>query len=127
MSLACTFDGGRTWSDRPLVCTGVPCTQPLWVGTQYILLSDGAVLMTGFEPNSTYRNYRLGGLYRLPQGSAAWQYIGPLAGGSSAFFAPTSSGGVFWAYVGGYHLGRLSGIIGGLQSLPGVLFTATYS
>lgn len=66
------------------------------------------------------------GLYRLPCGSTTWQYIGPTADSNTYFFTPTTSSGILWAYAGGTYPGRLSGVIGGQQALPGVLSTATY-
>ncbi len=95
-------------------------------GGQYFLASDGAVLRMDMALRTTINQL---GMYRLPRGSTTWQYLGPIAGGNSSnafFFAPTSNGGMLWVYAGGTYSGRLSGIIGGHQALPGVLSTATY-
>lgn len=121
-SLACTFDGGRTWSARPFLCFAAPCPSGATDTGEYTLASDGAVLTMAMAPGTTNQL----GLYRLPRGSTTWQYIGPTAGSNTYFFAPTTSGGILWAYAGGTYPGRLSGVIGGQQALPGVLATATY-
>jgi hypothetical protein len=124
-SLACTFDGGRTWSARPLLCTATPCDSASLGSYQsplYFLASDGAVIAMALAPGSDSQF----GLYRLPRGATTWRYLGPTPGSNAFFFAPTPNGGALWAYAGGFYLGRLSGIIGGHQSLPGVLSTATY-
>ncbi|HEU5439767.1 MAG TPA: hypothetical protein VFU88_10795, partial [Ktedonobacterales bacterium] len=121
LSLACTFDSGRTWSTRPLLCITAPCKPALPFAGQYILASDGAVLAMALAPGSGSQV----GIYRLPRDSAKWQYLGPTSGGM-LFFVPTSNGGVLWAFTGGAYLGWFSGSIGGHQALPGVLSTATY-
>jgi Putative zinc-finger len=121
-SLACTFDGGRTWSARPLLCTATPCDSASLGGYQYFLANDGAVITMALAPGSDSQL----GLYRLPRGSATWRYLGPTPGSNAFFFAPTPKSGILWAYAGGTYQGRLSGDIGGHQSLPGVLSTATY-
>ncbi|HEY7343889.1 MAG TPA: zf-HC2 domain-containing protein [Ktedonobacterales bacterium] len=117
----CTFDGGVTWSIRPTLCTNAPCSTR---ASQYLewlaIASDGAILVG--EPDSSDHT----GLYRLPEDSSQWEYLGPVSGG---FFAPTSSaGGVVWSFAGGVYMENLSGNIGGhLGSLPNVLLsTATY-
>lgn len=120
-ALVCTFDGGRTWSARPLVCTTAPCTQPLPTD-QYVMASDGAVLIMMPAPGSQSQL----ALYRLPRGATTWQYLGPLAGSNAFFIASTPAGGILWAFAGGEYATRLSGTIGGHQALPGVLATATY-
>jgi hypothetical protein len=121
--LACTFDDGHTWSARPLLCVSAPCV-PMYLGIQnYALASDGYVLMMALAPGTHSQL----GIYRLPQGATTWQYLGPTAGSNAYFFAPTPGGGILWAYAGGTYTGRLSGIIGGQQMLPGVIATATYS
>jgi hypothetical protein len=84
--------------------------------------SDGAVLVEALALGSDSQL----GLYRLPQGTTTWQYIGPMTGSNAFFIAPTANGGVLWAYAGGTYTSRLSGIIGGHQMLPGVLATASY-
>ena len=122
-SLACTFDGGRTWSARPLLCIAAPCRQISPVDPLSSVASDGSVIWMSGAPGSD----SLLGLYRLPRGSTTWHYLGPIAGSNAFFFAPTPNGGLLWAYAGGGGQGgRLSGSIGGHQSLPGVLATASY-
>ncbi|HEX8032231.1 MAG TPA: hypothetical protein VF510_00205 [Ktedonobacterales bacterium] len=123
-SLDCTFDGGRTWSARPLLCTTAPCPPSSQVSKSYInqysnqyvqfytLASDGAVLVAALAPGSTDQ----AGLYRLPRGSTIWQYLGPLAGDYTYSFAPTPQGGILWANSGG----------GNYEALPGAFSTATY-
>jgi hypothetical protein len=122
-SLVCTFDGGRTWSARPLLCTTAPCPVPSVAGgksyiDQYTLASDSAVLVTALAPGTTDQT----GLYRLPRGSSTWQYLGPMLGGYQYIFAPTSQGGILWAYTGGTYTTRWMGY----ETLPGLLSTATY-
>lgn len=122
-SLACTFDGGRTWSARPLLCTAAPCGQASLYGTLSFLARDGTVIVMELAPGNDSQF----GLYRLPRGSTTWQFLGPTAGSIAFFFAPTPNGGTLWAYAGGTFAGaRLSGSIGGHQALPGVLSTASY-
>jgi hypothetical protein len=122
-SLACTFDGGRTWSARPLLCTVAPCGQASLASSYYYLASDGTVILMDLAPGSDSQF----GLYRLPRGSTTWQFLGPTAGSIAFFFAPTPNGGLLWAYAGGTFVGaRVSGSIGGHQALPGVLSTASY-
>jgi len=122
-TLACTFDGDRTWSARPLLCTAAPCGQASLNSTLSFLASDGAVMLMDLAPGSDSQV----GLYRLPQGSTTWQYLGPISGSNAFFFTPTPNGGILWAYTGGTFSGaRLAGIIGGHQALPGVLSTASY-
>jgi hypothetical protein len=124
-SLACTFDGGRTWSVRPLLCTAAPCGRASLDGSPYYLASDGAVIMMkhtqlkepGIDPQV--------GLYRLPQGSTTWQYLGLTTGSDAFFFVPTPNGGVLWVYAGGIFWPQLSGSIGD-QWLPGAISTASY-
>lgn len=123
-SLDCTFDGGRTWSARPLLCTTAPCPPSSQVSTSYIshynsqyvqfytLASDGAVLVAALAPGSTDQP----GLYRLPRGSTTWQYLGRLAGDYTFSYAPTARGGILWANSGG----------GNYEALPGTFSTATY-
>ena len=87
---------------------------------RFAIASDGALLAG--EPDSSYHD----GLYRLPEDSSQWEYLGPVSGG---FFAPASSaGGVVWSFAGGVYMENLSGNIGGhLGSLPNVLLsTASY-
>jgi hypothetical protein len=117
-SLACTFDGGHTWSARPLICPTSLCHSI----ASFALASDGAILDMDLAPGSDSQL----GLYRLPQGSNTWQYLGPTSGSNAYFFAPASGGGILWAFAGGTYQGRLIGIIGGHQLLPGVVATATY-
>lgn len=124
-SLACTYDGGHTWSTRPLLCIAAPCassSQATSDSGQYFLASDGAVLDMALAPGSDSQL----ALYRLPPNATTWQYLGPIAGSNAYFFAPTPTGGVLWAFAGGEYAARLSGSIGGHQALPGVLATATY-
>lgn len=122
-NLACTFDGGRTWSARPLLCTAAPCGQASLAGSYYYLASDGTVILMDLAPGSDFQF----GLYRLPRGSTTWQFLGPISGSNAFFFAPTPNGGILWAYAGGtFAEARLSGSIGGHQALPGVLSTASY-
>jgi hypothetical protein len=121
-SLACTFDGGQTWSMRSFFCPTLPCVPVARSSLGMSVASDGAVLEEALAPGSDSQL----GLYRLPQGSTTWQYIGPMTGSNAFFIAPTPSGGVLWGYAGGTYTGRLSGIIGGHQMLPGGLTTASY-
>jgi hypothetical protein len=121
-SLACTFDGGRTWSLRAHYCPTLPCMPLALRSMGMAVASDGAVLEEALAPGSTSQL----GLYRLPHGATTWQYSGPMTGRNAFFVAPTSGGGVLWAYAGGTYLGRLSGDIGGHLAVPGVLTTATY-
>ncbi len=121
--LDCTFDGGHTWSARPLLCVSAPCG-PMDLGLQnYAIASDGAVLMMALAPGASSQF----GIFRLPQGATTWQYLGPTSGSIAYFFAPTAGGGILWAYAGGIYTGRLSGTIGGHQMMPGVIATAMYS
>jgi|GEM_PF-1504547 hypothetical protein len=117
----CTFDGGVTWSIRPTLCTNAPCsTRAVQYLERFAIASDGALLAGA--PDSSFHI----GLYRLPEDSSQWEYLGPISGG---FFAPASSaGGVVWSFAGGVYTDNLSGIIGGhLGSLPNVLLsTAAY-
>lgn len=128
--LDCTFDGGQTWSVRPLLCTIAPCPISSQVSTSYIrqyssqyvslytLASDDAVLVTALAPGATDQNGVSGpdGLYRLPRGSTTWQYLGTMAGSYIYSFAPTPQGGVLWANTGGRNY----------EALPGLFSTATY-
>ncbi|MGZ3602570.1 MAG: hypothetical protein ACXWQ5_23845 [Ktedonobacterales bacterium] len=123
-SLNCTFDGGRTWLARPLLCTTAPCPASSQVSKSYItqysnqyvqfytLASDGAVLVAALAPSITDQP----GLYRLPRGSTTWEYLGPLAGDYTYTYAPTAQGGILWANSGG----------GNYEALPGAFSTATY-
>jgi hypothetical protein len=94
-------------------------------GSPYYLASDGAVIMMkhtqlkepGIDPQV--------GLYRLPQGSTMWQYLGLTTGSDAFFFVPTPNGGVLWVYAGGIFWPQLSGSIGD-QWLPGALAAASY-
>ncbi|HEU4784586.1 MAG TPA: zf-HC2 domain-containing protein, partial [Ktedonobacterales bacterium] len=121
VGVICTFDGGVTWSIRPTLCTNAPCsTRAIRYLTGFAIAPDGALLAG--SPDSSYHD----GLYRLPENSSQWEYLGPVSGG---FFAPTSSaGGVVWSFAGGAYIDNLSGNIGGhLGSLPNVLLaTAAY-
>jgi hypothetical protein len=121
VGVICTFDGGVTWSIRPTLCTNAPCsTRAIRYLTGFAIAPDGALLAG--SPDSSYHD----GLYRLPENSSQWEYLGPVSGG---FFAPTSSaGGVVWSFAGGVYIENLSGNIGGhLGSLPNVLLaTAAY-
>jgi hypothetical protein len=94
----------------------------LLYGAVSFLASDGAFVEMALAPGSDSQL----GLYRLPQGSTMWQYLGPIAGSNAFFFAPTPNGGILWAHAGGTFLARLAGIIGGHQTLPGALSTANY-
>lgn len=123
VSWACTLDGGRTWSTRPLLCVAAPCDPAFPVGHQYFLASDGAIL--ALAP-STYSQLSL---YRLPRDSATWQYLGLTAGSDAFFFfVPTPNHGVLWFYTGLGNLPvRFSGTIGlPTPQKPGMLATAKY-
>lgn len=130
-SLVCTFDGGLTWSARPLLCSVARCDGPMSLsgsqyalsGGPYALASNGDVLRMDVALRTTINQL---GLYRLPRGSTTWQYLGPTAGGNAYFFAPTSNGAILWLYPGGVSPGRLSGIMGRQPALPDALSTATY-
>jgi hypothetical protein len=85
-----------------------------------MLAADDSILVIASD--STYHL----GFYRLPAHSSQWQYLGPVTGANAFLYAPSSDGGVIWLYAGGTYLAHLSGIIGGHQSLPGTLSTATF-
>jgi hypothetical protein len=118
----CTLNGGKTWSVRPYLCASAPCgatDAPGFAGPE-TLTSDGSLLMLAPDKASHL------GLYRLPQDSSQWQYLGPMTG--DFFYISSARGGVLWQFAGGIYLGLFSGNIGGhLGSLPNVLLaTAAY-
>lgn len=124
--IVCTFDSGQTWSVRPALCKQSPCSAeasrsaPGDIAASWMLAADDSILVIASD--STYHL----GFYRLPAHSSQWQYLGPVTGANAFLYAPSSDGGVIWLYAGGTYLAHLSGIIGGHQSLPGTLSTATF-
>ena len=124
--IVCTFDGGQSWSVRPVLCTNAPCSASVPTSENDIslwaLTADNSILR--ISPDSASRV----GLYRLPAHSNQWQYLGTVNGSSAFLYASSSGGGVIWLYAGGTYLAHLSGNIGGhLGSLPSVLLsTASY-
>jgi hypothetical protein len=84
--LACTSDLGRTWTQEPAILpTSANPAPPLeMVG----LPADGSLLVV-----------RGPSLYRLPAGATRWQVLGGLPpAGASLAYAPSSVGGVLWAF-----------------------------
>lgn len=121
-SMDCTFDNGKTWSVRLLLCIAAPCILLGAYTSLYTMASDGAVLTMALAEGST----TIHGLYRLPKGASTWQYLGPIAGRSAYFFAETPQGGILWAFGGATDKTPLSGAIVSYESRPGALTTATY-
>lgn len=132
--LACTSDGGTTWTARPALrlmsaCTGSSCAAPIMTQAAMgsSLAPDGAVLALGpYGPlkNGVIQQIQGIGLYRLPAGSSQWQYLGPLPG-NAYFIAPTARGGALWSFGGGVHPGTLSGTLGQTSYGSGI-FAADY-
>lgn len=118
-SMDCTFDNGKTWSVRLLLCIAAPCTR---LGVDYTMASDGAVLTMSLAEGST----TIHGLYRLPKGATTWQYLGPIPGGGGYFFAETPKGGILWAGGGATEKTPLSGGVVSYDGRPGAFTTATY-
>ena len=126
-SMDCTFDNGKTWSVRLLLCIAAPCTLLGAYTLLYTLASDGAVLTMALAQGSpTKGSTTIYGLYRLPKGASTWQYLGPIAGRAAYFFAETPQGGILWAFGGATEKTPLSGAIVSYERRPGALTTATY-
>jgi hypothetical protein len=102
-ALACSADGGRTWTVRPavLVPTVSPKGVPSYIGTAvFAIAGDGALLATMAASLASSTGTRV---YRLPEGTTVWQDLGPLAGVPYPFprYYPTPTGGVIWFEAGG--------------------------
>jgi hypothetical protein len=125
-AVVCTFDGGKNWTVSPALCASAPCaSSPTDLGAgDLVLAADNSLLAIAPDRASHL------GLYRLPADTGRWEYLGQLSGSNAMLYTPSAGsaagGGVLWLYAGGTYLGSLSGIIGGHQSLPGTLTTASY-
>lgn len=87
-SIACSEDGGMTWSDLPALEDG-----GLRGYSAFGIASDGAVLAMG----STDSDWPI---YRLARGATRWQSLGivPSTTGSVLYARAAGSDGVLWAF-----------------------------
>jgi hypothetical protein len=108
--MACSMDGGKTWSARPLLRTCETCPPIPFLGARICITSDGSLLALDQRYPSWF-------LYRLPAHSSQWQYLGQLPDEDfdmSLIFAPAPSS------AGGGYLWLLSS-----YGMTGKFFTAT--
>jgi hypothetical protein len=108
--LACSVDGGITWTPRPALRTCQSCEDtkawPYILSPQYIYIAGNGSLVMEAGP----RNYSnsSNNLYSLPVNSSHWQYLGPMPQSDGLLYAPAptsmgggpSSGGYLWGYPG---------------------------
>jgi hypothetical protein len=130
--LACTTDGGGSWTARPGLRLPVPCdpsqtcptgsTIPATTGAT--LASDGSILVEG--PVGPMRDGILQtdlgpGIYSLAPGSDQWEARGPMAQGAVVYpMGPTN--GAIWSFGG-----RVVGLgDASVDIVSHVLFVATY-
>ncbi len=122
--IACTLDGGKTWTPRPLPTLRVlcgptsDCTQLETIDTAATLLNNGTLLATFYTGPSS------GGVmvgpftmkaFALPAGSNHWQDLGPIPGGTfSTVDAPDAVTVV--GYLGSTFTGVLGGQLGNTES-----------
>jgi hypothetical protein len=130
--IACTLDGGKTWTPRPLttlrVNCGNYCTQLETVDASATLLDNGTLLesfVTGPSSNGVIQDPQTMKLFALPAGSNQWEDLGPIPGES--FLAIDAAGSVT---VVGYSGETFIGVIGGAlhnQVESGVNYTGDLS
>lgn len=124
--IACTLDGGKTWTPRPLptlrvLCDSTSaCMQLETIDTSATLLNNGTLLATFYTGPSS------GGVmvgpftmkvFALPAGSSHWQDLGSIPGGSS-LTVDTSDSVTVVGFSGPTFTGVLGGQLGNTDSGP---------
>lgn len=89
-SFICTSDGGRTWTQEPLL---IPGSAASYAEQLVGLPPDGSLLATVSSGEGAT-------LYRLPAGATRWQALGRLPEGSDGgcAYASTLGGGMLWTF-----------------------------
>jgi hypothetical protein len=98
--LACTLDGGKTWTDRPALDVTLTCNclkgQPFTAISALNLVGiapDGSLLATVLDRYDGDNAHI--GLYRLPPNATAWEPIGDASLDNTIFLMPS---GVLWTW-----------------------------
>jgi hypothetical protein len=85
-AIACTRDGGTTWTQEPPIAPGGTVALRELVG----MPADGSLLVASAN-----------NLYRLPSGSTQWQDLGatPTDSNGGLMYAPSDAGGCLWSFA----------------------------
>jgi hypothetical protein len=123
---ACSMDGGKTWSARPVIRTCESCPPHSLIDADGYITSDGSLIgLFG------YKDTPAAALYRLPAHSSQWQYLGhvPNSGWGLIYVSAPSPavGGYLWSFYGsGANTSDLTTVVIGTGSAAGMFFTSAY-
>jgi hypothetical protein len=135
-AIACTQDGGQTWTPRPQTtlrvnCDGSNCTE-LEAIDGGILLDNGTLLCpftVGPIVNGVTQLSGVNDVFALPAGASHWQDLGAIPGGN-LLAVDTSSGVTLVGYYGSVaagSTGSMFGYMGDLRGYAGADYTGDLS